>query len=355
MMSARILGTAFFAVVLGTAPLMAQDRDPYVPAELPPDSFEGVQYVDSTGCAFIRAGVSGETSWVPRFTEEREPVCGLPPTFAGSDQTRVAEVEPAEPAPPPRQETEASRPSPTPKSQVADAQPVRQPSPDSAPERERTVRIARGDATYCPNYDAVGQRATRTTKGRPVRCGAQLKHPVDGLRTDGPGGVVWQPQGGDRSMPEGYRIVWKDDRLNPHRGRGTDAGDAQMKTVWTETVPRKLVDDEPAATVPYTTTAPKVTASSRNAATATPQPGAAAQAATGDRYVQVGSFGVPSNAIDTAARFERMGMPVRTTRVQSGGRTLQVVMVGPFASQADLVAALRAARSAGFGDAFTRG
>ncbi len=368
-MSARILGTAFFAAVLGTAPVMAQDRDPYVPAEQPPESFEGVQYVDSTGCAFIRAGFGGETNWVPRFTRDREPVCGLTPTLEAAGQTRVAETQPeAQPeeppaapaAQPPRQEQVASRPAAAPETPAAQVRTERRPSAAPEPERARTTRVVRSGQNYCANYDAIGQRATRSD--RPVRCGPQLKHPVDGLRTDGPGGAVWQPQGGERPMPEGYRPVWKDDRLNPNRGRGTAAGDAQMRTVWTDTVPRQLVDDDPAAHVPYQTAATpkkathrtKATVSSKGAATAAPQ-SAAAPAGSGDRFVQVGSFGEPSNAANTAARFENMGMPVRTTRVQSGGRTLQVVMIGPFASQADLAAALRAARGAGFGDAFTRG
>jgi hypothetical protein len=51
------------------------------PAEFPPASFEGTQYVDSRGCAFIRAGLSGTTTWVPRLTSDRAPVCGLAPSL----------------------------------------------------------------------------------------------------------------------------------------------------------------------------------------------------------------------------------------------------------------------------------
>jgi len=48
-----------------------------VPAEFPPSSFRGNQYVDSKGCVFIRASISGNTTWVPRVSRNRQIVCGF--------------------------------------------------------------------------------------------------------------------------------------------------------------------------------------------------------------------------------------------------------------------------------------
>ena len=46
------------------------------PAEMPPANFSGIQFVDSRGCIYLRAGYGSEIIWLPRVTRMREVICG---------------------------------------------------------------------------------------------------------------------------------------------------------------------------------------------------------------------------------------------------------------------------------------
>ncbi|MDQ7069614.1 MAG: SPOR domain-containing protein [Rhodobacterales bacterium] len=187
--------------------------------------------------------------------------------------------------------------------------------------------------------------------------------------------------------PPGYRLAWKDDRLNPRRAQQNVRGRVQMDLVWTQEVPRRLIDANtnrdvtgkfPKLVYPYVdlkqqlryrgtdsnigqTTRRAVLrnrgvrastkAVANQAAAATPR---TATTRAAQKYVQVGTFGEIANADRTAARLKALGLPVRQAQVTRGGNRYRVVLAGPFNDQAKISAALRAARKAGFRDAFLR-
>lgn len=330
-----------------------------MPAEFPPASFKGTQYVDSKGCVFIRAGVDGNVTWVPRVTRARQPICGAQPTFAAAkpapEPAAPAKVATA-PAPKPARPEQIVVPAAKPVSKPSAAVPVRTVASVTTPPKVASKPPAARYAVPTP-MDGPAQTGVCGPHmvGTGVRCGPQVEYPVTYGTAQGrvaaaavvkPGTVapgtrvvpkhVYQQQLNATkgvSVPKGYRPVWTDDRLNPKRAHQTFEGKASMEQIWTQTVPRKLVERP--------ITAPVV------------QPRTQPQAVSG-RYVQVGMFGVPSNAQRTAGQLQSAGLPVRVASIAKGGRSYQLVMAGPFSSSQELSAALGTVRRAGFRDAFVR-
>ncbi|WP_163535487.1 SPOR domain-containing protein [Frigidibacter albus] len=348
------------------------------PAEFPPASFAGAQYVDSSGCVFMRAGYAGQVTWVPRVARDRTVICGQRPTFGAAPSAPVIAAAPAPrvaPAPartttgrvgrpmetiatttaPPRITAPAAvrTGGPDPRSYagarvVMAPAPVRAPAPVAQP---RSVAIAAAPVgqTACPNRSLVAQRFMLADGRYAIRCVPQSEYPKTYASA---AEIAAMPQGFVQavpvSVPPGYKPAWKDDRLNPMRGVGTPTGEAQMAQVWTDRVPMKAVR-QPVRVVQAT---PQVTVSSRSVPAAQVR-AAPVQAAAGGRYVQVGTFGEPANAAATAAKLRATGLPVATSKIQKSGRALQIVMLGPLAP-ADVAGALSAARQAGFADAYVR-
>lgn len=474
------------AVVLSLATLapgFSVAQSGALPSEFPPADYDGNQFVDSNGCAFIRAGISGVTNWVPRMSRAREPLCGFQPTFApaapepdpapvmanaGSAPEPAAAAVPevqiaAAPAPsprpaaprnpilggpietvasivtPPNLGAQAAAPAPVPfpaaapvveEPEVATitlaeacdgrsglqprfinartgepidcgpaAAPViaSTPAPISIPrpaaydgmlrltmaqicarsaaEGTRFVDAETGEPISCPAAPtliagpaapsgpalpgapvaptitpptvaapviaSVGSRACPNpilagTSRSDVRCGPQTQSPsgYSSAVVAPPRSVARAPAGSAISAqipasnpvgavaaparpPEGYQPAWSDGRVNPQRGL--------------------------AATAAPQVAAPVPRVSTRNA----PQ-------ATAHRYVQVGTYGDPANADRAAARLRSLGLPVGFANITRNGQALRVVAAGPFSDASALRTALNAARSAGYGDAFTR-
>jgi len=203
-------------------------------------------------------------------------------------------------------------------------------------------------------------------------------------------------------VPHGYRRVWEDDRLNPHRAEQTLEGRADMLLVWTQTVPRRLVNkatgEDVTAKVPLiypyldietqrhklgvvkiverdgqvvkrvlryrnaapihrdarpVKRAPVKAAPVKAAPVYSSRSAPAAQVSTKAGYVQVGVFGSPANAQRAARQIASMGMPARIGKQTRGGKTYHSVQAGPIAG-GSAQAALGQLRRAGYRDAYLR-
>ena len=485
----RILASAVIVASMSIGFVQAQDMtDIKVPAEFPPSTYEGRQYVDSRGCVYVRAGIDGNTSWVPRVTRDRKAICGFKPSLAGKpaakSQTAAApkakqiKIKPAskpkaQPAPkrsaqvktvkrPTQAKTtpRATKPATAataPKTVKVVKRTVKapQPKPKMQPKRRaKTVTAPKGQPA-CQGASAISQKYYRTASGVSVRCGPQatphvsvvqsrtaranaMRAPRDTQVVTGhsaqptrqpeirsvapqtrsttsntslrvaPKHVYENQQKSTAgiAVPDGYKPVWEDDRLNARRAHQTFTGKAQMEVAWSKTVPRYLINRKtgrdisyryPGLQYPYTSfeaqraagvpivtqgrvvqppqrvvrttrratvstrqTAPrKTTLSTRSAAPEAAQvkrvTKAAPQKTTVRKakrpYVQVGAFRDAGQAQRAAQRLANSGLPTRMGRVTRQGEAFSMVKVGPFRTQPQLDRALRKVRGKGYGQA----
>ncbi|NAZ36446.1 hypothetical protein [Rubellimicrobium sp. CFH 75288] len=232
MMVARLGTLATATWTLAAAAALAQ------PAELPPPGFAGTQYVDSAGCAFVRAEVGDAVEWVPRLGADRTPVCGLPPSVP------VTVAEPlAEPVPDPLAAARAANnggplgparieidpPPIAPRAGIRVAAP-----PPAAPPRAAAPRppapiavagsvvvpVATARIVAVPVSPTIGAEVAAPGPVNVSRTAANprlLELPTfghDPIPASNPIGLVPQIA----SPPPGFEPAWDDGRVNPRRG-----------------------------------------------------------------------------------------------------------------------------------------
>lgn len=247
----RIIAVSLGLGVLGSMAGAQTLANASPPSEFPPASFKGKQYVDSRGCVYIRAGIDGNVTWVPRVTRSRKQVCGYKPTLPNAraaepvaprqddtvveirndpqpdaKPTATASAQPATPGKPRRQggglfgsaSNRVATPSPGPAPTVFNSAPAVKPAP--APKPVQVARPVRPVPKAVPRRPApeptviVSAPAPRVAKPAPRAAAANVSDRTRVVRRH-----IYEARQGwvNLSVPSGYRTVWEDDRLNPRR------------------------------------------------------------------------------------------------------------------------------------------
>lgn len=399
------------ALALGAGAVLAQGLAG--PRELPPAGFSGQQYVDSRGCMFMRAGVAGQTMWVPRVNRDRHQICGQVPSFTPSTDVAAAPASPAAPATQAAQGASAT-------ARAAGgpvAKPEAAPKPAAAAKPAKKARAAAPAAQSAPR--AVPPR--NLGDGR-IACPASSPYlrqfPVQGggatlLCSDAAGSTAsiaagWRPETGLTVAP-----------MVPGTAAATGSRQAAKAAAPKAATPKAAAPAETprVAAVPtapqtwrrpgiYDPGRPVLLGGTRYNVTDLDRPippgyraawhddrlnprrgmgtvqgqiaqdsvwtrevpaTLVAQAEAGNKvaistsgpatagfFVQIGSFSQPANAARSQQRLAVLGLPVLVGQGRISARDVQVVRVGPFASMEEARSALAVARQAGFGDAVIR-
>ena len=290
------------------------------PAEIPPAGFRGTQYVDSKGCVFVRAGVNGQITWIPRVDRNRRLVCGFKPSI----QSQI--VTPSEP---PVKETPPTpavgQPEPVTNSAKATAAVGHSATPNTTRKKVPTAtklvyaKPVRASKTLCPQPPDTAQRYLLSDGRRVTRCSLANGDPVEYLNGLGaPNLVVANTPPGKKQIKNAmaadagkYRVVWSKGKLATHNR-----------------------NDKVVAT--------SVAGSSHKMGKAQP------------RYVQVGVFAEPANADRAISTLKAHGLRVSTAQGKRGIKPLRMILAGPFSTAEELARALQLARQSGYRDAFVR-
>ena len=318
----------------------ADSADPHRPAETPPPDFPGLQYIDSAGCVFLRT----ESGWRARLARDGSAICGWPPTLSARGTQGVSPASGAGSRASQIEQTLAEAIIPNLQSGELAEGPDETPPPLSEPAAQAPGR-ATGDALDpAPDPLGLGQMVASAPDLRRQLVGTGHAQRLCGLI--GAGDALGLCGPGD----EGAALALP-------RASGSEPGSARVATAVPGSLPGPATPvaapaapraRPSAAALPATAS----TAASASKAAVVPAAGAGAGADNsmlirpGTRYVEVGTFKDPDQALAVARQLAAMGLPVVRSKPREGAAI--AVMVGPLEDREAIVRMADRLRKAGF-------
>lgn len=345
---------AIFGTCVGSFAAAKSLQEGSSPVNFPPEDFTGGSFVDNDGCIYIRAGVDGSTTWVPRVARNRQLICDREPTFGPVEQVEA-------PAAPVEEPTVEEAPV-----EAAAAEPAAPEAPAAAAPTAQTRPQARqATAAPAPAARAPAQAAEpETVAEAPAPAAAPAPAPTQTATVT----AALPP------VPEGFKRAWTDGRLNPQRGiPDTTKRTATISTrgvvspidgrrydlAWSNYLPRLLFDRNTGMVVGdkfpgmiYPNLDPTRAVPQAIISAKSPSPFMTRTIAK--RHIQAATYNDMAKAQAAAQRLANAGLPTRIGKYTKDGEARQVIVVGPFSTNGDVKSALEATVRMGFTRAFPR-
>lgn len=312
------------------------------PEPPPPGDFPGAQYIDRTGCVFVRQG----TDWVPRLDKDGAPICGFPPS-----QPALAAV-PETPLPSPEEALTDMLAQGLRAGDLATDQPAA-PLGQAAPDPAQAVL----DATLQDQIEIEARLRSAMAGQAPEGLCARLGYRPATDQTPIIGGDVTQGLCPGMTAP----------KLQPQLSAAVaatplpTAPDAPSPAVATET-PEPVSKDTPApkpvrraepAAKPAAVKSASVIARTP-AAPSVEKPDPVEMIPANARYVEIGIYADAANAMAALRRLSGLGYSTAQRDQKVGNRSGKAILAGPFSDRQALVTALTRLRANGYPRAVAR-
>lgn len=308
------------------------------PEPPPPGDYPGAQYIDRTGCVFVRDG----DRWAQRLDKKGAPICGFPPS-------QPAEGAEADVAPPSPEEVLTEVLAEGLRSGDLQSEAPALPLGDVAPDPAQ----AKLDATLAKQIELDGRIRSALSGAAPDGLCERLGYkPATTAATPIVGGDVTQGLCPGMVAPSPEPVITSvSDAAAP-------AGTTEATPVAAPFSPKEVAASAQKPRKPATKAAETPKSGSivaRRPAAAPDKAGPAAEMIPASaRYVQIGIYADEANALAALRRLSGMGYRTAQRKEDGTGGAKKAILAGPFADRQALVTALTRLRANGYPRAIAR-